>query len=361
MKLTKGCGIKASRVQRHDYGWLLSYDDTKYESSFSSPLESSSSMCYGTVDRWIEKSDTTVPSLQSLCLKAVAKTLPAYVDEWGQRETHTALSWLSAPTLAALSALCSTSGSLTDDITSVVGAHKHVKRLALHGRTEDNASHCVLNDGSRGVNSLTDKGILSVVTVGADDHPVTDSSRHRRRLNVPIISDEEERATTAIKSLSLTDVEHHKERCLVHYNLERLEIANTSLSLDTLTLLCKRCPYLTHLSLSNCTILLEAPHVNNLSAVAQLLFLDPEQGIASLSNLTVLDVSHCDWMNDSILFSFLRGRGGGREGTNKKILPSLIYVNVAGCPGVSELACLHLNQTLQGKPLISTEVKRCHT
>jgi len=99
--------------KQHDPGWLL---------------------CHGNNDDMSKqiRNELLGDSLQTQCLRALAKYLPLYVQECGVETMHEECMSLFPPsTLSALSIECSRQGTMTESIAYIIGHHDFVDRLTV--------------------------------------------------------------------------------------------------------------------------------------------------------------------------------------------------------------------------------------
>jgi hypothetical protein len=108
--------------------------------------------------------------------------------------------------------------------------------------------------------------------------------------------------------------------------LERLELVNVKISNRGIGTLFRICPSLTHLSISRSQ--LTDDRVANPSV---------------FHKLQVLDVSQCEWINESLLKNIIRPSS------------SLEVLSVRNCQYLEEKCCLHLNLDYQGVPVLSVK------
>uniref|UniRef100_A0A6U3SSS6 Uncharacterized protein n=1 Tax=Ditylum brightwellii TaxID=49249 RepID=A0A6U3SSS6_9STRA len=356
-------------VERHEPGWLLFYNHNENEEEIGSK-EAKTSINNGCA----MKENINIPSLQSLCVRSLGPYLSDYIDACGADAIRAAIGTLSPLLIAELSAsVCAATLSydgygVTDEIVEVLGRHCHVERLALHAPigTLDDDDECGNHSGI--VRNLTDEGILSLVPrliSQKNVHNGTDQddsggdgydyfNKSSRNFSSCTIDAEDHDASHAPESWEDIDVDLdiRLEGC---NQLRRLELCNIQTSPSSFTItfnavyeLLKSCPCITHLSISNSFD----------DDIGSDLLLHPEFGLAGnqrlLSNLQVLDVSHCLWMTDILLTEFLRTFVV--HSSNQR--PTLQMVSVTGCTGVTRQRCDLLNQQLGGWPLISTKVQK---
>ena len=72
-----------------------------------------------------------IPTLQSLCLQALAKSLPHYLEALGVDLLHHYMSLLPGPALTVLSVEVSRQGFMTHVLAQVLGRHSHLTRFSL--------------------------------------------------------------------------------------------------------------------------------------------------------------------------------------------------------------------------------------
>mmetsp|Transcript_11457 Transcript_11457/g.15889 ORF Transcript_11457/g.15889 Transcript_11457/m.15889 type:complete len:488 (-) Transcript_11457:140-1603(-) len=346
-----GCVQLVECVERHEPGWLLFYDheDEKEVEATSLEAERVGNDKVGS---------HTVPSLQHLAVQALGPYLSNYIEACGAEAIHSAVSTLSPTLLAELSAcVCAAfgdKGGVTDEIAGVLGKHTHVERLALYApaRTlydEEGGRGSGIDDG---IGSLTEEGILSLVP-RISQRSTSNGIEHDDCFNnYPLISsfiadDDTASAPESWEDIDI-DLDVTIEGCTQLTRLELCNIQSTTINVETIYELLRSCPCITHLSISN----------SFTDEIGSELLLHPDYGLGAgrlLSNLKVLDVSHCTWMTDLLLTEFIRShviRGGGK---NK---PTLKMISVAGCTGVTKPRCDLLNEQLGGLPLISTKLQK---
>jgi len=388
-----GAACGDASTPHHEPGWLLTYDHerdfvpnefaTANRAATGNGEERSAGATAGDPSSFLSTSDSVgqyagmakrqPPSLQSMCVSSLAPVLDEYVDSCGADAVRSVLDLMPSHVLADVSALyCSNSirsgsmdrrGGVEDDMAAVLGCHAQAERLALYAPIEkevdeeeeeeetDDREGSEDGGSKRNVKFLSDSGILSLIP-----RLVSVSSRsfssHLDEYDpggsVEVRKGGIEYAYDAPDSWEDLDVDHcpaatsaRLEGCT---NLRRLELCGARrVTARSLSFLLRRCSRITHLSLSGSLDAESGPA----------LLLDPRDGVSCLlSDLKVLDLSHCDWLTDGTLAAFLLHvvPEAGSE--------ALEMVSVSGCPGVTMAAVEELNGQLGGAPYVSTAVQR---
>jgi hypothetical protein len=199
------------------------------------------------------------PTLQSLCLKALAPVLPNYLEVMGEAALHHYLSLLPGPALTALSVYISESIGMSNSLVGLLN-QTQVTRLSIVApkNDEETDSHW---------RALTKHGLEALVPTWGH---FTDSTVRESWEDVS--SDEEERwQWTGCR------------------RLERLELGNLPhFSLEGLEKLLEKCSALTHLGLSGSCACESGP---------ELLWLLPDW----LPQLQFLDLSGNPWVTENLL------------------------------------------------------------
>lgn len=248
------------------------------------------------------KDDPCIPSLSRLCIDALAKVLPMYTKAIEFDDLKTVLGSLGPHALAMLSACV----EVDDNLALLLGQHVDLDCLVLKSKS----------------NKLTDKAINGLTP---------------RLLNASGDADD-------CKDWEETINEPEVIGCM---NLRRLELLDAqAISFEAMGNFLRFSPCITHLSISNSFDNVTGPR----------LLLDDSSNLFSLlPRLQLLDLSHCSWLDDSILahtFSRLLDE-------SHRVLNTLILVSVSGCPKVTKACLRKLNEALfpsKIKPVLCTEV-----
>lgn len=283
---------------RHDPGWILNYGDT---------ATTTSSNRYKQQD-----TGQRIPSLQSMCVEALGPALSAYTDSYGIDTMRAVLDTLPPAVLAGLSiSVSSRGGGVDDSLVTVLGLHNHVEKLALHSMQ----------------GRVTAKGILSIVPRIVTERQEENTTN---RDNEELLESWEDAVSsvifdgcTRLTRLELCDLQVPFSDDDSEY--ERAVTEETEL-LNAVTKLLRLCPRITHLSLSGsfrsyqCGFLL----LKNIPCL--------------LPKLSVLDLSHCTWMDDTLMHSFLSDLVAltSVETPGKDDSEAVRMINVAGCQNISE-------------------------
>eukprot|EP00550_Attheya_septentrionalis_P004553 CAMPEP_0198287616 /NCGR_PEP_ID=MMETSP1449-20131203/6364_1 /TAXON_ID=420275 /ORGANISM="Attheya septentrionalis, Strain CCMP2084" /LENGTH=443 /DNA_ID=CAMNT_0043985587 /DNA_START=82 /DNA_END=1413 /DNA_ORIENTATION=- len=284
-----------------------------------------------------------VPSLQTLCIKTLGPVLHEYLNGFGKNVLHGILGSLPAPILASLSVACSATPTvpMTNDLATVLAQHNHVEQLCL--RATPPASHNNMNYSSElnveedddeyfeiAKNStITDQGILTLIP----------RLGNRRRRPPDSWEDWEEYANDSVV-----------EGCAV---LVRLELVGLRcVSVHTLYTLFKNTASLTHLSLAGSHFPTFSEYeVKATDDEIPLCLEGPDELLYQLpiilTNLHVLDLSHCLWLTDTVLVTFiqhLRSAFGEEAEGPPNIYLVLHTIHVAGCTSLSQTVCDQLNE-----------------
>jgi hypothetical protein len=107
-------------------GWILtSTDSNSDEEDFGQEF------LLSTTTTTTTKNTKRFPTLQSLALMQLAKSLPDYLEAMGVEQLHRYLSLLPGPALSILSIQLSRAGTMTNDLCQVLARHAHLQRLSL--------------------------------------------------------------------------------------------------------------------------------------------------------------------------------------------------------------------------------------
>ena len=106
----------------------------KHNEDCGAPNDPGWLLCYGVDDMsnriWSELlKDST--SLQTQCLRVLAKSLPLYVKQCGAAVMVEQMSFFPPWTLMALSIECCRQGSMTESVAYILGHHPEVNRLSI--------------------------------------------------------------------------------------------------------------------------------------------------------------------------------------------------------------------------------------
>mmetsp|Transcript_11840 Transcript_11840/g.18175 ORF Transcript_11840/g.18175 Transcript_11840/m.18175 type:complete len:355 (-) Transcript_11840:73-1137(-) len=172
-------------------------------------------------------------SLQELCLRTLAKSLPIYLAELGEDTLYHYLSLLTGPAITALSVYISESIGMNDSLIPLFN-QSHVTRLSIYGPKNDDETDSHWK-------ALTMDGLVSLIpTCGQhfpSAHPVPDSWEDA--------SEDFDR--------------FHWQGCR---KLERIELGNmTHLQCETFEKLFSYSSMTTHLSLTHCCTFESGPEV----------------------------------------------------------------------------------------------------
>jgi len=105
------CSKKMQRPPQHDTGWLLCKGDDNLSI--------------------LIRKELSPDTLEHKCLQLLAKSLPAYIEEFGADAMHSYLSTRPSHTLSALSIESCRQCTMNETIAYVLGHHVHVERLAI--------------------------------------------------------------------------------------------------------------------------------------------------------------------------------------------------------------------------------------
>lgn len=375
----EGAACGDASTPRHEPGWLLTYEHgtdfvpnefaatarstggESVEGELDASVGGGTSEGASCSDPGRTRRRRHPPSLQCMCVSALAPALDDYVESCGPDAVRSVLDLMPSHVLADLSALyCGTTGGAGDDMAAVLGCHGQAERLALHAPAVEDSDDDEEEDGHgdddndreraphRGYRHMSDAGVLSLIPrlVSAAGAGTVEYAYDAPDSWEDLDVDYSAPAATLVSPARL-------EGCT---NLRRLELCGARrLSALALSSLLRRCSRITHLSLSGT---LDAE-----SGPASLL--DPNDGIAALlPELRVLDLSRCGWLTDGILVAFLfRALPVAMtkaSSTNEAAPPpsSLEMVSVSGSSGVTLAAVEELNGRLGGAPYVSTVPQR---
>jgi len=200
-------------------------------------------------------------SLQKLCLKSLATSLPIYMEQFGEETLYHYLSLLTGPALTALSVYISESIGMSNSLVGLLN-QSHVTRLSIFAPKYD-------EETDKDWKAFTKHGLESLVPTWG--YPSSDFVREHW------------------EDYSLGDDEEDLWEWKGCRRLERLELGNmTYLPADSIKKLLETCSSLTHLSLNSCCTFESGPEV-----LWQL--------HEWLPRLTFLDLSGNAWVTEELL------------------------------------------------------------
>ena len=241
---------------------------------------------------------SSFPSLQSLCIKVLAPSLPQYIEQLGPSTVHSVLATLSSQTLTSLSVLVSCT---TREIVRVIGNHSHLDRLTLQ---------CGSFKGGNEIDSQDsiEKAILDLVPKVSNEKEQDEMKEHVLNLNQTKISINQHNQDQDQSWEDMLDNQNYDDTYYFHklstdgcFNLTRFEIIGaTNISSAAIFTFLQKCSKIIHLSLQSSL----KRHTG-----IDVLF-HPKKGILGYDTHffkigQVLDLSFCDWLTDEILIQFL--------------------------------------------------------
>jgi hypothetical protein len=120
----------SQRLSPGSPGWIIYHHPADSDDDFAHEfLQVSNATCTSTSTS--TSTSTKLPTLQSLALTQLAKSLPAYLEALGVEQLHRYLSLLPGQALTVLSVQLSLAGTMTNDLCQVLARHSQLQRFSL--------------------------------------------------------------------------------------------------------------------------------------------------------------------------------------------------------------------------------------